>query len=721
MFALQNAPDGAIPQEEEAAGGRELSEPIPCMAKFDLTLSFSETDAGLVGSLEYAEDVLDAGGAGRMIGHLLTLLSAAGTAPDTALAALPMLTEAERAKLVGDWNDTERRRPDETALALLARRVAEAPERTAVVLGDDAMSYRTLDERSNRLAHHLRSLGAEPEMLVGLYIDRRPELVVGLLAILKAGAAHVPLDPSYPAHRLDDMVQDAGIELVVTVRDLPGGLGDSANRVYIDDESVLATYPVTAPEPGPAPDDLAYMIYTSGSTGRPKGVLIEHRGLANMAYAQLETFELGPRARVLQFSSLSFDISIWETFMALGAGATLCLATRDQLAPGAPLQALLNEQRVTVVTLLPSVLATLSPAQLEHLRVVIAGAEACSASEAKRWAERMKFFNGYGPTEVSVWSTVAVGEDGGRRPPIGRPIANLRCYVLDPRMRLVPVGVAGELYIGGVGVARGYHRRPELTAERFVPDPFSERPDARLYRTGDVVVRLEDGSLMFRGRVDYQVKVRGFRIELGEIESVLREHPAVDDAVCTVHEDTIGTQRIVAYVGARDGALEPAALRRHLAARLPEYMVPSLFTVLSALPHRPNGKVDREALPAPESARPELGSAFVAPKTPLEEGLALIFCEVLGLERVGVHDNFFELGGHSLLATQAVTRVRDTFGVELPLRGLFESPTVAGLAALLAHDEVGVDALEERARIFVDISGLDEREVDAMLRDEEPR
>ncbi|HEY7770659.1 amino acid adenylation domain-containing protein, partial [Longimicrobium sp.] len=531
--------------------------------------------------------------------------------------------------------------------------------------------------RANQLAHHLAARGVGPETRVAICLERGPELVVSLLAVLKAGGAYVPLDPDYPAERLAFMLADSGAPLLLTRLPLPAGLAPHAAQVVCLDANRerIEAQSARAPAAGVLPDSLAYVIYTSGSTGRPKGVLVPHRGVGNLAYAQARRFGIDGSSRVLQFASFSFDAAVAELFDALLAGATLVMAPREALLPGPGLLETLRRGRVTVATLPPSVLSILPPDDLPELRTVVSAGEAVDVATVERWSRGRAFVNAYGPTETTVCATSAHCAADGRAPTIGRPLENVLVYVVDAAGRPAPVGVAGELYVGGVGVARGYLGQPGLTAEKFVPDPFGTEAGARLYRTGDRVRWRESAVLEFIGRVDEQVKVRGFRIEPGEIEAALSAHAEVRAARVIVREDAPGEKRLVAYVV---GGVEAAGLRAHLRESLPEYMVPTAFVALEQLPLTPNGKLDVGALPAPELA-PD-ADRHVAPRSPGEEVLAGIWAEVLRLERVGVEDSFFELGGHSLLATRVMSRIREVFAVELPLRALFEGPTVAELA-----------------------------------------
>jgi len=489
----------------------------------------------------------------------------------------------------------------------------------------------------------------------------------------------------------------------------------------------------------PAADNLAYVIYTSGSTRRPKGVLVAHQGLGNLAQAQIKAFGVRPESRILQFASFSFDASVSEIIMALLGGATLCLANSDNLRPGPDLIRLIREQAIDVVTLPPSALGVLPDESLPALRTIVTAGEVCSAELAARWTKQQRLINAYGPTEATVCATMGECRAEGQLPPIGRPMDNTQIYLLDPQLNPVPVGVPGELHIGGVGLARGYLNLPERTAEKFVPNPFltdddgrmteDHRPPSsvyRLYKTGDLARYLPNGDIEYLGRLDHQVKVRGYRIELGEVEAALRHYPGVQAAVVLVRpvgvvsgQDpaVIGEKQLVAYLVVAQSETLPSVsdLRRCLQAQLPDYMLPAAYLFLEQLTLTPNGKVDREALPAPEGSRPTLEAEFVAPRTPVEETLAGIWAHVLGLEQIGVQDNFFELGGHSLLATQILAKIRAAFQVELPLAVLFNALTVADLAREVAQAQIQATGAQDLDEVLQQLDGLSDDEVAALL------
>jgi len=481
-------------------------------------------------------------------------------------------------------------------------------------------------------------------------------------------------------------LEDTQVSLLFTQQRLVKSLPKHRASVICLDTGweVIGQESEETPINGGTVDNLAYVIYTSGSTGTPKGVMVPHRGFESLTQEQARIFNVKSDSRVLQFSSLSFDASIFEIVMALLNGATLCLGTQDSLLPGSNLIRLLRDQEIAIVTLPPSALAALPVEKIPTLRTINVAGEVCSAGLVARWAANHRFFNLYGPTETTIWATAAELDDGSRTPHIGRPIGNTQIYILNSQLQPVPVGVPGELYIGGVGVTRGYLNRPELTADRFISNPFSDEPNARLYKTGDLARYLPDGNIEFLGRIDHQVKIRGFRIELGEIEAVLAQHPAAREVVVIVREDNPGDKRLLAYIILNQPkSLDAADLRAFLKQKLPDYMIPTAFITMDAFPLTPNGKIDRRALPAPEQAQISAGKTFVSPRTPVEETLVKIWEEILGLKRIGVQDNFFDLGGHSLLATQVMSRLQGTFQVEIPLRNFFESPTVAELAELI--------------------------------------
>ena len=715
MFVLQNTPMPALALSELTLSLVPLESKT---AKFDLSVSLAEDDGGMQGVAEYDADLFDEATIGRMIEQFQAVLEGAMARPERRLSELSGLPEAQRRQLLEGWNQTAAEFPRDRCLHQLFEQHAErAPEAEALTFEGERLSYGALNARANRLGRHLRDLGVVPESPVGVFARRSIELIVGVLAILKAGGIYMPLDPSLPSGRLSFMLEDAGIEVVLAQGHLMNRLpACDAFVVPLDAEATVGRGEREDNLAGGArPEGGAYVIYTSGSTGKPKGVLIEHRGACNLAAAQQRAFTIEPGDRVLQFSRSSFDASIWEIIMALTTGATLCLASDEALMPGPELARLLKEQQINITLLPPTALGALPDAPLPALRTLLVGGEACPPELVERWAARTQFLNAYGPTEITVCATIFECRGGGT-PPIGRPLANTRVYVLDARLEPVPVGVPGELYIGGAGLARGYVGRAGLTADRFVPDPFSGEPGARLYRTGDLARWQPTGVLEFAGRIDHQVKLRGFRIEVGEVEAALRAHPAVREAVVMVREDAPGDRRLVAYLLTAQ-ASPPATgeMRSHLQQRLPDYMLPAAFVWLEALPLTSSGKVDRKALPAPDGARPALDGEFVAPRSPVEELLASAWAEVLGVAQVGVHDNFFNLGGDSILAIQVISRAQQR-GIAFAVRQMFQHQTVAALATVAtvaaapgaSQEEVrGPVTLTPIVRRFVEQDGVD--------------
>jgi amino acid adenylation domain-containing protein len=647
------------------------------------------------------------------------------SAPTTPLRKMDVLPEAERHQVLVEWNRTKRRDPPDKCIhELFEEQVKRRPEAVAVVFEDKELTYGALNARANQLAHHLISLGVAPQTLVGLYLERSIEMVVGLLGILKAGGAYVPLDPAYPQERLAFILKDTATPVLLTQQALLTQMPHYDGRALcLDrDKAQITAHTQDDPPSRAHVHSLAYVIYTSGSAGRPKGVMIEHQGWANVAEAQRNVFDFIPGTRVLQFASLSFDASCFEISMALANGGTLLLACRDTLMPGPNLVRFLQENRIEVITVPPSALFAVPDAALPDLKVINVASEACPASLVGKWARPpRRFFNLYGPTETTIWSSYAECRPDSNAPPsIGQPINNTQIYILNPDLQLVPIGVPGELYIGGAGVARGYLNLPDLTAEKFLPDPFSTAPGARIYRTGDLARYLHDGNIEYLGRMDHQVKIRGFRIELGEIEAVLGEHGAVRQAVVLAREDTPGDKRLVAYVVPGDASFagtEP--LRAHLRTRLPEFMLPATYVVLDHFPLTPNGKIDRRALPAPALA-PYNDLTYAAPVGEIETTLARIWAEVLTVERIGRHDNFFKLGGHSLLAVQVGSRIRQLFSLEIPLRAIFEEPTIAALALLLLEKQFESERDEEMERMLGELEALPEQAVANQLSSGKP-
>jgi amino acid adenylation domain-containing protein len=689
LFSLQNAPRQAFELPGLKLSSMDSAESA---AKFDISVFLTETADGVRGRFEYNTDIFDAETIQRMVGHYQVLLEAAIATPTRQISQLLLLTEQEEKQIVADWNATAAEYPRDLCLhQLIAQQAARTPDAVACVIAGDTvaedrkLSYRELDAKANQLAQALQKKGIGPGQRVGIFVERSLEMMVGLLGIQKAGAAYVPLDPAYPAERIQLTLEDAAVPVVLTQKALAGSLPkNTAQVICLDsDWAEIAKESTAVPSVSMTPNDLAYVIFTSGSTGRPKGVQVRHRGVVNLLTAMAKELKMGPGDVFPALASFAFDMCIPELYLALISGGQVVIGERHLAGNGEELAALLQRTGATVVHATPTTWSLLLEAGFsgKGLKRVI-GAEPLPRDLCRRLLEADdSLYNFYGPTETTVWSAFHHFRSVDEPVVVGRPLANQQIYILDNDLHPVPVGVAGEIHIGGDGVAAGYLAQPELTAAKFIPDPFSTTPGATMYKTGDMGRFLADGRIQFQGRADHQVKIRGYRIELGEIEAALGKHPAVQECVVVAREDVHGDKRLVGYVIAAAGqTVNATELRAWVKDRVPEYMVPVAMVEMERFPLSPNGKVDRSKLPAPEYTRPELDSEYQKARTPAEEIIGAIWADVLKLDQVGVHDNFFELGGHSLLATQVVSRIRQTFQTDLPLRTLFEAPTVAGLA-----------------------------------------
>jgi amino acid adenylation domain-containing protein len=698
LFALHNTP--VQPLQLPGLVWTPLKLNIP-KARFDLALDLRETADGIAGTCEYNADLFDAATINSSLSHYRTLLESVVRNPEERVSHLQLLPDSERRKMLLEWNNPPAENSNDAYLHELFERQAELnPDAVAVVYENVRLTYGELNRRANQLAQYLRANGVGPDVLVGIIVERGVEMICGLLGILKAGGAYVPLDPAYPKDRLDFMLRDAGVSLLLTMRHLQTLLpeNDVVQTIYLDDDwTRVGNESEGNLQVQMSSQNLAYMIYTSGSTGKPKGVQVEHESVVSLFDATQPLFNFGADDIWTVSHSYAFDFSVWEIWGCLLHGGRLVIVPLNVNQSPEDFRELLRTEQVTILNQTPSAIRQLLAGGAEDLtlRLIICGGEALPrevAAQLPYWG--VPAWNFYGPTEATVWATIneITTDDGGNGPvSIGRPLASTQVYVLDANLELLPVNVAGELYIGGAGVARGYYKRSDLTAERFVPDAYSGAVGGRLYRTGDRVRYGVDGNLEFLGRADDQVKVRGYRIELGEIESVLGEVAAVQQTVVVVRGESMD-QRLVAYVVVESdtAALGEAEvvkrLRGHLSQKLPEYMVPSAIVMLAELPLTANGKVDRRALPDPRSVRSDSPAVYLTPFSATQELLASRWSHLLKLQTVGLHDNFFELGGHSLLATQVVSWIREDFGVEIPLHSLFEQPTVAGLAEIIERE-----------------------------------
>ncbi|MBZ5536433.1 MAG: amino acid adenylation domain-containing protein [Acidobacteriia bacterium] len=651
---------------------------------YDLNFDFSEDEDSLELDCIYNADLFELNTIQRWMDHLQTLLESIAAHPTDPIAALSLLSERDQHRLLVEWNSTRADYPrDVTLTQLFEAQAARTPQRVAVVAEDKTLTYSQLNTRANQLGAALRACGVRPDSIVGLYLERSSNLLVALLGVLKAGGTYLPLDPAFPRERLAFMVEDSQASVLLTDLQMQPTLPPHSARVLLLDDPALNSLGEENLPVESGPEHLAYVLYTSGSTGKPKGVQISHRAVVNFLHSMQREPGLTADDILLAVTTLSFDIAGLELYLPLMVGARVVVASRETAADGIRLADLMERSAATVMQATPATWRVLveSGWKGNPSLKLLCGGEALSHELAQQLLSRCgELWNLYGPTETTIWSTAARVTASDEKISIGRPIANTEIYILDSNLQPVPVGVAGELHIGGDGLARGYLNRDELTAERFINHPFNSAPRARLYKTGDLARYRADGNIEHLGRLDFQVKLRGFRIELGEIESLLRQQSAVREAVVVVREDTPGDQRLVAYLLAQPGQTPDfAELRQYLRTSLPDYMVPSFFVLLDTLPLTPNGKIDRRALPVPEGKR-LVEISFVAPRTPLEESVASVWQELLGIDRVGIHDDFFDLGGHSLTAIQVKSRLLERMHVDLPLRSLFESPTVASLA-----------------------------------------
>ena len=676
-------------------------------AKFDLTLELDERPEGIIGRIEYNTDLFEDSTISRMIGHYQALLEGIVSNPQQRVAQLPLIGAAEQHLVLSEWNNTKADYPlDQCFAKVFEAQVERTPHAVAVVFEGQQLTYRELNTRANGWARHLVELGVEANTIVALLCSRNLDFLTAILAVFKAGGAYLPLNAHHPVERLRTCLEQSQVSLVLGTSQLSPMFYSALNsfdgtppqllqlEVLADSAQSESNLPVRC-----QPDDLAYIIYTSGSTGTPKGAMLEQRGMLNHLYAKVKDLQLSANDVVAQTAPVSFDISVWQFLVALLVGGRVEIVRDEMAADPAQLLAMVERQGISILEIVPSLLRMMlqdielhgsGKPELSGLRWLLLTGEALPPQLCHQWLDyypSIPMMNAYGPTEcsddVTHYAIYQPPQAEMLNLPIGRPVLNTQLYVLDPHLQPVPVGVPGELCVGGIGVGRGYLNQPELTQKVFIPNPFAQEAGSRLYKTGDKARYLSDGNIEFLGRIDDQVKIRGFRIELGEIEAVLGQHPDVREVVTISWEDQPGNQHLVAYVvskGKSDAI--SSELRSFLKDKLPNYMIPSAIVSLEKIPLTPNGKVDRRALPAPDFQH-SLTTSFVPPHTPTQEVIANLWAQVLGMEKVGIHNNFFELGGHSLLATQVISRLQTEFCVQLPLRRLFEFPTIAELSELI--------------------------------------
>jgi amino acid adenylation domain-containing protein len=718
MFVLQNTPGTSLDLGELKLSSVPIDQRT---SNLDMHFSLAETEAGINCAIEYNTDIFDAKTIRDFGARFEQLLSGVVRNPRLPISEYPLADATERQSLAGGLVSEKTTEPTAGSVVELLEKITRLfPATSAVQFRGEQLTYAELDQKSRRLALRLRALGVGPEVPVGIYLDRSLEWVIATVAVLRAGGAFVPLDPHYPKDRLGYMVSDSAISLLITHSELLDSIPQHYGQNILVDEAIDEDgAPLAESAAGlelPNARNLAYIIFTSGSSGKPKAVLLKHEGLVNVAAEQARLFQISPGTRVLQFASASFDASVFEMIMALTAGATLCLGTREQLLPGVELIRFLKEQRIEVVTLPPSCLALLEPDGLGDLKLVTVAGEACAEKLAAKWGASRRFFNLYGPTETTIWATAC--EWNAHKPlSIGQPINGTQVFLLDAAMQPVPPGITGEIYIGGVGLARGYANLPEFTAEKFVPHLFSKIPGARLYRTGDIGRLGRNGDLEFVGRADQQVKIRGFRVELEEVEFVIKTFPAVRDAVVVAHRGSDGAYILVGYMVVEEGTgTSGSEVREYLKTQLPDYMIPSAFILMPQFPTTPNGKVNRQAMPPCDESLFEVEKAIVQPRNPTEEKLVEIWKRMLKVETVGVTDDFFKLGGYSLLAVQIITEVYESFKIEIPVRFIFTMQlTVEDIARYISEQQMTTVPENQLPEIIKELDGLTDEEARRLL------
>lgn len=725
MFALQNTP----PPPKKIADVDMLIEEVDSgTAVFDITLSMYETDDGLNGYFEYSSELFDQSTIENMIESFECLLTDIATNPEKEISKLSIINDASYKTLVTDWNARQVDFSGDQLIFEIIETVANnRPDNIAVATAENQFSYRQLNQQANKLAQLLIEKGVKPDDFVSICLNRSFEMFVSILAVMKAGAAYLPMDPSYPRDRLQYMLKDTAANIIITQRELSSSIAEStAEKYFIEDLAAFsAEETVDKPALVLSEDNAAYIIYTSGSTGMPKGVVVSHKNLKHSTAVRREYYK-DPLESFLLMSSFSFDSSVAGIFWTLCDGGTLVLPANGQERDIFEVAKLVDEYSVSHMLSLPSVysllLSSASVEQLHSLKTVCVAGEECPSSLLEKHFQTLtdtRLFNEYGPTEGTVWSSVyeCTKEDVGKIIPIGVPVANVQIYILDENQAVLPVGVPGEIHIAGEGITKGYLNRDELTSEKFIRNPFSDsRNNTVMYKSGDIGKYRVDGNIEFLGRIDDQVKVRGYRIELGEIENAILESSWVSQCAVLAHQSQGGDSKLIAYIEtASENAL---AIEADLATKLPTYMIPALFVCLEVLPLMPNGKINRKALPALANFSEKQNREFIEPDNALESVVAKIWAELLEIDRVSVNDNFFELGGHSIMATRVVSRIYENFDVQLAIRHMFDSPTVRGLVSVLLLDEEDVERIKETAELIEQLDGLSEEEIDALMSEE---
>ncbi len=687
MFVLQNLQSQNVPSQNPQQAAVAPYEFENTIAKFDLTLNSYESHQGIQFTLEYRTKLFKREMIERLAGHFVNILNQISENPDQKLMEVDILSGKEKEQLIYGFNNTEQEYSSNITIhQLFEEQVQKTPRQLALVFNDQKLTYLELNQKANQLARLLQQKGVKSEQIVGIMMERSLEMVISMIAVLKAGAAYLPIDPSYPEARIEYMITDSNTGILLTQDKLSDDLNFTGEWIVVD-ELDLSSYVNTNLSIEHHSTDLAYVIYTSGSTGKPKGVMVEHKGIANIQEYSVESFGINETDKILQFASSAFDASVWEIYLALLSGATLYLIENDRINDYRKFESYLNDNGITSVTLPPVYLNHLSVANIHSLKRVITGGSATNYELVTRWKDKVDYINAYGPTESTICATVWKAKKDGmvqKNIPIGMPIFNTKVYILDKNQKPLPVGVVGELCIGGAGLARGYLNKPDLTEERFVHNEFVGE---RIYRTGDLARWLVDGNIEFIGRMDNQVKIRGYRIELGEIEHQLLEHDKIQETVVIVKQDQTKSKYIVAYFVSKE-KLPVAELKTYLSKNLPQYMIPSYFIQLDNLPISANGKIDHKALPETDSMIQ--AKEYIAPQNEIEEKLTLIWSEILGAKKIGITDNFFELGGHSLKATSLVTRIYKEFEVEIPLSQIFNNPTINQLAKYIQSAEKNI-------------------------------